>query len=98
MLERAMRLCEAAFGVLWTYEGDRYRAAAVRGAPPAFVEFLRQPLQPHYDPGTGLERALRGESLVINEDMSAEGAYVVSSMSRCDRTWRPLPQRTSTPF
>ncbi|HXP02746.1 MAG TPA: GAF domain-containing protein, partial [Stellaceae bacterium] len=75
MLERAMRLCEAAFGVLWTYEGDRYRAAAVRGAPPAFIEFLRQPLQPHYDPGTGLERALRGESLVINEDMSAEGAY-----------------------
>jgi GAF domain-containing protein len=75
MLERAMRLCEAAFGVLWTYEGDRYRAAAVRGAPAAFAEFLRQPLLPHYHSGTGLERALRGENLVINEDMSAEGAY-----------------------
>jgi len=75
MLERAMRLCEAAFGVLWVYEGDRYRAAAVHGAPAAFVEFLRQPLQPHYHQGTGLERALRGENLVINNDMSAEEAY-----------------------
>jgi adenylate cyclase len=75
MLEKATRLCEAAFGVLWAYEGGCYRAAAVRGAPPAFVEFLRQPLQPHYHLGTGLERALRGENLVINDDMSAEEAY-----------------------
>jgi adenylate cyclase len=75
MLEKAMRLCEAAFGVLWAYEGGGYRAGAVRGAPDAFVEFLRQPLQPHYHPGTGLERALRGEDLVINYDMSAEEAY-----------------------
>jgi GAF domain-containing protein len=75
MLERAMRLCEAAFGVLWAYEGDRYRAAAVHGAPVAFVEFLRQPLQLHYHPGSGLERALGGENLVINDDMAAEEAY-----------------------
>ena len=75
MLEKAMRLCEAAFGVLWAYEGNRYRAAAVRGAPLAFAEFLRQPLLPHYDPGSGLERALRGEDLVINDDMAAEEIY-----------------------
>jgi two-component system, NtrC family, sensor kinase len=75
MLEKAMRLCEAAFGVLWAYEGDRYRAAAVHGAPVAFVEFLRQPLLPHYDPGSGLERALRGEDLVITDDMAAEEIY-----------------------
>jgi transcriptional regulator with GAF, ATPase, and Fis domain len=62
MLEKAMRLCEAAFGVLWAYEGDRYRAAAVHGAPLAFVEYLSHPLLPHYDPGSGLERALRGEN------------------------------------
>src|SRR5262249_45632317 len=33
MLDRARRLCEAAFGVLWTYEGDAFRAAVVHGAP-----------------------------------------------------------------
>ncbi len=75
MLHRAMRLCEAAFGVLWAYEGDRYRAAAVHGAPVAFVEFLRQPLPAHHDAGSGLERALRGEDLVINDDMAAEEIY-----------------------
>jgi len=75
ILEKAMRRCEAAFGVLWAYEGDRYRAAAVRGAPRAFVEFLRQPLQPHYHSETGLERALRGEDLILNYDMSGEEAY-----------------------
>ncbi len=75
MLHRARRLCEAAFGVLWAYEGDRYRAAAVHGAPMAFVEFLRQPLPAHHDPGSGLERALRGEDLVINDDMAAEEIY-----------------------
>jgi GAF domain-containing protein len=75
MLEKAMRLCEAAFGVLWAYEGNGYRAAAVRGAPLAFVEFLRQPLLPHYDPGSGLERALRGEDLVVNDDMATEEIY-----------------------
>jgi GAF domain-containing protein/nitrogen-specific signal transduction histidine kinase len=74
-LEKAMLLCGAAFGVLWTYEGDRYRAAAVHGAPVEFVEFLRQPLQPHYDSGSGLERALRGENLVINDDMASEEIY-----------------------
>src|SRR5262249_1155767 len=36
MLEKAMRLCEAAFGVLWTFEGELGHAAAFRGVPPAF--------------------------------------------------------------
>ena len=75
MLEKAMRSCEAAFGVLWAYEGDCYRAAAVHGAPLAFVEYLSQPLLPHYDPGSGLERALRGENLIITDDMAAEEIY-----------------------
>ena len=61
MLERAMRLCEAAFGVLWTYDNDRYYAAAVHGASPAFIDFLREPRLPPYHPGSGLGRILLGE-------------------------------------
>ncbi len=35
MLEKAMRLCEAAFGNLLTYDGELLRLARLRGAVPA---------------------------------------------------------------
>jgi GAF domain-containing protein len=75
MLEKAIRLCDSAFGVLWTYDGDGYCASAVHGAPPAFVEFVRQPQRPPFHPGSGLGRILRGEEVAIVNDMSAEEIY-----------------------
>src|SRR4029077_11125763 len=33
MLDKAMRLCEGPFGGLWTFDGDRYVATALRGVP-----------------------------------------------------------------
>jgi GAF domain-containing protein len=74
MLEKAMHLCEAAFGILWAHEDGRFHAPALRGVPPAFAEFLRKPLGP-FHPGSGLTRMLRGEDLIINEDMATEDAY-----------------------
>ena len=38
MLEKAMRLCGAAFGSLYTYNGERFRTAAQCGVPPAYAE------------------------------------------------------------
>src|SRR5215475_96984 len=33
MLDRAIYLCEAAYGVLWTYSSERFRAATLHGVP-----------------------------------------------------------------
>src|SRR5262249_6895737 len=42
ILEKAMHLCQAAFGALWTYDGEYMHAVATRGVPTQFVEFLRR--------------------------------------------------------
>jgi PAS domain S-box-containing protein len=41
MLDKALNLCSAAFGVLWTYDGEYIHATAIRGATAAYAEFLR---------------------------------------------------------
>ena len=41
MLEEAMHICDAAFGMLVTYDGEKFRTAAVRGVPAKYAEFRR---------------------------------------------------------
>jgi two-component system NtrC family sensor kinase len=75
MLEKAMHLCGAAFGGLWTFDGDRYVATALRGVPNAYAEFLaRNTMIP--GPGSAPYRFLHGERSVIqNIDLAAEENY-----------------------
>src|SRR6516162_2348403 len=40
LLEKAMRLCEAAFGLLMIFDGENFRAMAKRGLPPPFAEYV----------------------------------------------------------
>ncbi len=40
MLDKALNLCSAAFGVLWTYDDGYIRATAIRGVTPTYGEFL----------------------------------------------------------
>src|SRR5215813_5647081 len=37
LLKKATSFCEAAFGILWTYDGQNYHAAAFRRVPPAYA-------------------------------------------------------------
>ena len=73
MLEKATTLCNAHSGFLWTYDGERFQAAATRGLPPPFEEFVREPRIPGRD--TGIARLARGEPLVHFTDLAAIDSY-----------------------
>src|SRR6516225_9809174 len=74
MLDKAMQLCEAAFGGMWTLEAGRYTAVALRGVPQPYAAFLAETtLVP--GPGTAPYRFLHGERFVHNIDLASEEAY-----------------------
>jgi PAS domain S-box-containing protein len=74
MLERAMRLCGASFGCLWTYDGEHVHAVALRGAPQGFAEFLTRTPHP-VGPDNAHGRLLRGEQVVHIADVADDDAY-----------------------
>jgi GAF domain-containing protein len=74
MLEKAMHLCEAAFGGLWTLEKDRYVAVALRGVPQPYATFLGETTVVP-GPGTAPYRLSHGERVVHNVDLASEEAY-----------------------
>src|ERR1043166_2345769 len=41
MLEKALRLCGGAFGILNVFDGETFHGAAMRGVPPGFAEFRK---------------------------------------------------------
>ncbi len=74
MLERAMHLCEAVFGFMATYDGERFTPAAQTGVPPALAGYLASGMdQPR--PGDAHARLLAGEDLVHMLDSKDEDAY-----------------------
>jgi two-component system, NtrC family, sensor kinase len=73
MLEKALQLCEAEFGLLTKIEGDNFSAIALRGAAPAFAEAMRQPYK--IAPGQAHHRLLEGAEVVHIEDITAENLY-----------------------
>jgi class 3 adenylate cyclase len=81
MLEKAMRLCEAAFGTLWTYDGEHMVAAATRGVPPQFAEFLRQ--GPHQPASVIQQGLLSGEPYAQVADLSLTPGYLAGEPIPC---------------
>jgi GAF domain-containing protein len=75
MLENAIRICEASFGVLYRFEDGAWRAVAMLGVPPAFAEFWqRGPQRP--GPRTALGRVVETRQTVQIVDVTTEPAYV----------------------
>ena len=81
MIDKAMRLCDAAFGVLWTYDGEYMHASAIRGVPPQMVEFLRH--GPHRPARVVQQGLLGGEPFQHIPDLTLADGY---------RSGDPLPR------
>jgi GAF domain-containing protein len=80
-LDKALRLCEAAFGILSTYKGDDlHQVVAMRGVPAAISELLRQPV--HLGPETGMGRLARGERFVHIADAADDDGYRLGNLVR----------------
>jgi PAS domain S-box-containing protein len=74
MLEKAMQLCQANFGGIGTFDGERIKPVALRGIPADYADYLtRNPASP--DDGGTVARIARGESIVHIQDLMAEAAY-----------------------
>ena len=80
MLEKAAHLCDAGFGILWTYDGERFRAAALHGVPSAFVEFTRNPIS--VADSAALGDVVRGHEFVHVTDLAASKNYRDSPLRR----------------
>jgi GAF domain-containing protein len=74
MLEKAIRLCEADFGLMLTVDGAISRIVAERGVPEPLIAFLEQH-SPDIGPDTFFGRAVLSGSILHTADMRDEAAY-----------------------
>jgi two-component system NtrC family sensor kinase len=72
MLQKAHTLCEASFGALMTYDGERFYPVAHQGTPAPFREFLASGIRPgREDP---FERIVEGTAFSHIHDLSEVAA------------------------
>ncbi|HEY6860968.1 MAG TPA: GAF domain-containing protein [Pseudolabrys sp.] len=74
MLENAVRICEAKFGVLVLCEGEAFRHVAGYGTPPAYAELRRREPLIHPGPGAPLRRLADTKQVVRVLDLLEEPA------------------------
>jgi GAF domain-containing protein len=79
MLDKATRLCEAPFGILRTWDGERFHFGAVHGEP-RFQDWVQQrgPIRPEVD-ASPIGRILAGERVVSFADVPGDEGYRMSA-------------------
>ena len=75
MLENAVRLCDAKFGVLELYEGGAFRKVALHNVPQAYVA-ARGDAVIRPDPRAGLGRIVKTKEVVHTEDLRTIPPYL----------------------
>jgi GAF domain-containing protein len=74
MLEKALNLCNAAFGVLWTYDGEAVRAVALRNVPEAYRDHMANQAFT-LDGASFMSQVVLGRRVVHIADNAAEEPY-----------------------
>ena len=75
MLEKAVRICDAAFGNIYRWDGDTLHLVATLNTPPAFAEARRYSLFKRPGPKTVTGRMLASQAVVHVADVTAEPGY-----------------------
>ena len=95
MLDKAMALCGIAHGSLQTYDGQQFRAVAVRGHPEPLAALLRQGYRP--GPGHPMRGLLEGARFVQIPDLTQlapdMGIAVRAAVEAGSRTLLCIPLR-----
>ena len=73
ILDKAMQLCEAAFGIYWSFDGQSFETKALGQVPPAYADALRGPQV--FSPATAHGRIVRGEPVAHIPDITAEALF-----------------------
>jgi GAF domain-containing protein len=73
MLDKAMRLCEAAFGILLTFDGETFQTVSFRNVPEGLADYMSEPIRP--DPNTTLGRVVRERRTIHTEDNAEAEPY-----------------------
>src|SRR5262249_52668235 len=76
MLANATGICEAKFGSLYLYDGEKFRVGALHNAPVAFAEFRRREPVFHPPVGTGLAHVVATKRTVHTPDITLDKAYL----------------------
>ena len=75
ILEKATRLCDADAGLLWLYDGDVFRAAALRDLPPAYAAFVtRGSVRPGAE--TTLAQVINDPRVRSRDDIRSAPPYI----------------------
>src|SRR5262249_33825189 len=70
MLQNAVSICEAKFGVMFRFDGDVAYAVAMLNLPPALDEYLRQRGRRQPAPGSDLEKVFKLKQVIHTIDSS----------------------------
>jgi len=81
IVEKAMTLCDAAFGMFNTFDGERFHTVATRDLPEAFVRF-RADSPPDFATDSGPGRLIAGEDFTHEADMTAHPLYRAGDPNR----------------